>query len=221
MHANDTSTQAAADRAAETGEQQGPAAPPVAPAWTAAVRQNARIGVKAVHRFRITDSEGMFVLFITAVSTAGLLLALWLGIPQYGQAVRLFTDPIAAWLDAHLAGLPVTTPEAAWGWGILGCVLFVAATARHTAARVFWAGYGTATAAVAWDGAADAHRPVAVAAAATVWILLSIPALRPHPRPGLMARLESALLGLEEAVHDIKREDCDTALPAARQTGPR
>lgn len=171
MHTNDnTATSRPADDGAQTA-----LAPPRTPLWTD-VRANA--GAATTLRRLVADPAGRLLLLVSVVVAVVLVFALVLGIARYRVTVHLISDPIAAWLDAHLAGLPITTPTAAWCWGGFGLVLVIAATFGHLAARVLWVGYGAATAAAAWAGATtDAHRPIAAAAVAIVWALLSLPAL--------------------------------------------
>lgn len=200
------------------------------PAWAATALAKTRAVCGGIRRFVVADPTGAFDLVGTAVvtgltfllvSSAAVRFLEWLvkGHPLHDigaavPAVHIVTDPIGTWLDRHLAGLPVSTSAVAWTWGALGLVFFAAAASRHLAARLLWLSFGAATAAMAWTGTADAaHRPVAVAAVAIVWSLLSLPALRARPRTGTARSMaEQAYDSVRQALEDARRDDQATGI---------
>ena len=196
MHTNDITATVADD------VQQSPALPTAKPGWpTWAVQALTRLTKtrKDVQRFVNADPSGAASLVGTAIgvvltvllvfSTAANVVT-WLTSGHAGHdvatqlpAVRIATDPIGHFLATHTAGLPLTTPTAAGTWGVLGFMLFYAASCRHLGAQLLWPVYGTATAVMAWSGTdVTAHRPVAVGLIAVAWSVLSLLALRGRPR---------------------------------------
>lgn len=88
--------------------------------------------------------------------------------------VHVATDPIGAWAEQHAAGLPVSATTLLTVWAIGGGVLFVAGLAGARGARIAWPLYGAGTAAMAWFGAAEPHRPIAAGLVALAWGVASI-----------------------------------------------
>jgi len=137
---------------------------------------------------------GMFVL--AALATLGTLLwlvwailsALGSGIAAAGDGLdRLGTwitdgpvthaisDPVRGFLDAHTAGLPATGHDLWIVWLVAAGVLYVAALAGSTYARIGWATIGALSAAAAYFGAPAGSGPAAAGLTVTVWLLLSLP----------------------------------------------
>lgn len=109
-----------------------------------------------------------------------LVLWLWGGPAKLAQLpiVHIALDPITAWATQHGTGLPVPPSTLLITWGIGGLVLAIAGTAGARGARIAWPIYGAATAAAAWFGATEPHRPVAAGLIVLAWGLASILVLR-------------------------------------------
>ena len=88
--------------------------------------------------------------------------------------VHVATDPIGDWAVKHAAGLPVSANALLTVWALGGGVLFVAGLAGARGARIAWPLYGAGTAAMAWFGAADPHRPIAAGLIVLAWGVASI-----------------------------------------------
>lgn len=91
--------------------------------------------------------------------------------------LHVAVDSIVAWADQHAAGLPVAPAALLTAWGVGGAVLAVAGLAGSRGARIAWPLYGAATAAMAWFGATEPHRPIAAGLIALVWGVASIAVL--------------------------------------------
>lgn len=94
--------------------------------------------------------------------------------PHAAQLVRVATDPLVAWTEQHTAGLAVSASTLLTVWAIGGAVLFLGGLGGARGARVAWPLFGAATAAMAWHGAAEPHRPVAAGLIVLAWGVLSI-----------------------------------------------
>jgi hypothetical protein len=109
---------------------------------------------------------------------------------------RVALDPIHHYLDAHAAGLPITSTQLWWTWCATGLVLAGLSTARVLAARTGWVLFGSASVAMVWTTPGPSHT-TAAGIAALWWIVFSLPALRRGPGtryvvadvPPLLARL--------------------------------
>ncbi|MFI5614732.1 hypothetical protein [Amycolatopsis sp. NPDC051903] len=88
--------------------------------------------------------------------------------------VHVATDPISSWMTQHAAGLPVSAATLLTVWAAGGAVLFVAGLLGARGARIAWPLYGAGTAAMAWFGAAEPHRPIAAGLIVLTWGLASI-----------------------------------------------
>jgi len=88
--------------------------------------------------------------------------------------VHVATDPIGAWAEQHAAGLPVSAATLLTVWAVGGGVLFVAGLVGARGARIAWPLYGAGTAAMAWAGAAEPHRPIAAGLIVLAWGVASI-----------------------------------------------
>lgn len=94
--------------------------------------------------------------------------------PQAAQLARVASDPIVAWAEHHAAGLAVSATTLLTVWAIGGGVLFLGGLGGARGARIAWPLYGAATAAMAWHGAVEPHRPIAAGLIALAWGVLSI-----------------------------------------------
>lgn len=131
---------------------------------------------------------GAVVLAVIGVTLTGWLLyqllhlVLWLlaGPAKLAQlpVVHVALDPITTWATQHGTGLPVPPSTLLITWGLGGLALAIAGTAGSRGARIAWPLYGAATAAVAWCGATEQHRPVAAGLIVLAWGLASILVLR-------------------------------------------
>lgn len=88
--------------------------------------------------------------------------------------VQVATDPIGAWVVQHAAGLPVSAATLLTVWASGGAALALGGLLGSRGARLTWPAYGAATAAMAWFGASELHRPIAAGLIVLVWSLASI-----------------------------------------------
>lgn len=94
-------------------------------------------------------------------------------------AADIVLQPVRRYLDAHAAGLPVNTDTLWWTWCAAGTLLFTTSTvSRSLAARLGWALFGAASAAMVYNAAAAPTQPVAAGVTVIWWIVLSFAALR-------------------------------------------
>ncbi|MEV7160267.1 hypothetical protein AB0N77_37615 [Streptomyces misionensis] len=95
------------------------------------------------------------------------------------QWVATVADPVRAYLAAHTAGLPMTASSAFVIWQGIGAVSLVLAWfTGAVGARLTWIAHGVCTAAMVWDAAPAAGRPVATALVVLAWTIGSLFALR-------------------------------------------
>lgn len=88
--------------------------------------------------------------------------------------VHVAADPIGVWAEQHAAGLPVSATTLLTVWAIGGAVLVIGGLVGARGARIAWPLYGAGTAAMAWFGAAEPHRPIAAGLVALAWGVVSI-----------------------------------------------
>ncbi|NYT96426.1 hypothetical protein [Salinispora sp. H7-4] len=93
-----------------------------------------------------------------------------------GPITRSISEPMRAWLDSNTAGLPATGRDAWITWLVAVCVLYAAAVAGSSYARIGWAVIGALTAAAVHAGAPEGTGPAAAGLTVAVWLLLSLPA---------------------------------------------
>lgn len=121
----------------------------------------------------------------------GLVSAVHTGRDAAGQVpIGIITRPIADWLAAHTAGLPITPAAVGIGAAVVATLLWLYAAAfAARGAQLGWVLAGAAAVYMAWAGTPEAaHRPITAGAVAAAWAVLSIPALRrPDRRPSPVA----------------------------------
>jgi hypothetical protein len=118
---------------------------------------------------------------------------------------RLVLDPVHRYLDAHAAGLPVTSATLWWTWCAAGIGLFALAVLfRANAARLGWVLYGLASAAMAWAASPAPSRPIVAGVAGLWWTVLALFALRSSIRT---RRVKAYLPELPELAAVLQRRD--------------
>ncbi|MGW1007704.1 hypothetical protein [Streptomyces sp. NPDC002520] len=133
---------------------------------------------------------GALVAFFV-IGTAAVLFALVKGVPKaidwshhqdwhwFTQWTATVADPVHAYLAAHTVGLPLTASSAFAIWQGVGlAALLLAWFTGAFGARLTWTAHGACTAAMVWDAAPAAGRPVATALAVLAWTIGSLFALR-------------------------------------------
>ncbi|MEV0005895.1 hypothetical protein AB0H28_26920 [Micromonospora sp. NPDC050980] len=108
-----------------------------------------------------------------------------------GPITHSISDPMRAYLDAHAAGLPATGRDLWVTWLVAAGVLYLAALAGSTYARIGWAAIGALTAAAIYLGAPAGTGPAATGLTAAVWLALSLPAYAATSRVSLGDALDS------------------------------
>ncbi|MFC4065059.1 hypothetical protein [Actinoplanes subglobosus] len=94
-------------------------------------------------------------------------------------AADIVLQPVRQYIDAHAAGLPITSDTLWWTWCAAGIVLCLTSTlTRSLAAQLGWVLYGAASVAMVYNASSNPARPVAAAVAALWWIGFSFLALR-------------------------------------------
>ncbi|WP_027661727.1 hypothetical protein, partial [Salinispora mooreana] len=91
-----------------------------------------------------------------------------------GPITRSISEPMRAWLDTNTAGLPATGRDAWITWLVAICVLYAAAVAGSSYARIGWAVIGALTAAAVHAGAPEGTGLAAAGLTVAVWLLLSL-----------------------------------------------
>lgn len=86
--------------------------------------------------------------------------------------------PLDAWLDVHVhgAGLAASPGQLAGLWAVVAGVVWLQALLGSRFARIAWTLLGAATLAAVYTGSLPAAAPAATAAAAAIWLLISLPA---------------------------------------------
>ncbi len=125
----------------------------------------------------------------------------------HGPITHTINDPVRAFLDAHTAGLPATGRDLWITWLAAAVVLYLAALAGSTYARIGWAAIGALSITAAYLGTAAGTGPAVAGLTATVWLLLSLPAY---------ARLRSNPM-LDQLAHDLAQRRADRARAAAQE----
>ncbi|MEU6482044.1 hypothetical protein ABZ858_35260 [Streptomyces sp. NPDC047017] len=141
-------------------------------------------------RLRDDVPTGALVAF-GVIGSAAVLLALIKGVPKvmdwshhqdwrwFTQWVATVADPVHTYLAAHTAGLPLTASSAFVIWQGVGlAALILAWLTGAVGARLTWIAHGACTAAMVWDAAPAAGRPVATALIVLAWTIGSLFALR-------------------------------------------
>lgn len=111
--------------------------------------------------------------------------------------------PLTAWAHTHLDVPGITPHVGMWVWLAFGVFFLFAIGDRSIYPRIAWAGFGAATVAMGYTGAAPQHAIATSGVLAMVWAVLSLAAYKRAPKP--LVRIDPLPTRTESLAEKVER----------------